>query len=69
MTLNPLPDYPSSASYVLKLRRDARPQQGLLSGRVVHIASGDSADFASADALLAWLLQHAASHPPAPSQP
>lgn len=69
MTLNPLPDYPSSASYVLKLHRDAQPRQGQLNGRVVHMASGDSADFASAEALLAWLLLHAAEHPPVTPTP
>ncbi|WP_280155505.1 hypothetical protein [Piscinibacter sp. XHJ-5] len=60
MTLNPYPNHPSSGSYVLKLHRDARPRLGLLCGRIEHIVSGDSIEFANSEALLAWLLQHAA---------
>jgi hypothetical protein len=59
MTLNPQPTYPSAGGYVLKLHRDAQPQQGLLRGRIEHIASGECFDFASAEALLAGLLRHA----------
>lgn len=65
MTLNPHPSHPSTGSYVLKLHRDAQPQHGLLCGRIEHIASGDSSDFACSEALLAWLLQHAAQVLPA----
>ena len=61
MTLNPLPSFPSAGCYVLKLHRDARPDDGVLRGRLEHIASGDAVDFADAQALLAWLLTHAAS--------
>ena len=67
MTLNPLSPFPSSGGYVLKLHRDARPAQGELRGRVVHLASGDSTDFANAAQLVAWLGQHAALN--LPSQP
>jgi len=56
MVLNPQASYPSARSYVLKLHRDARPQRGLLCGRLEHIVSGASIDFPSSDALLAWLL-------------
>jgi hypothetical protein len=60
MTLNPHPNYPSNGCYVLKLHRDAQPERGALNGRLEHIASGDSFDFASAEALVGWLLEHAA---------
>lgn len=60
MTLNPTPSYPISGGYVLKLHRDALPQQGLLHGRLEHIASGDSGEFADAQGLWSWLAQHAA---------
>lgn len=59
MTLNPLPTYPSTGCYVLKLHRDARPLNGQVSGRLEHISSGEHIDFASAQELLAWLVQHA----------
>jgi len=59
MTLNPHPTYPASGGYVLKLHRDARPESGALMGRIEHIASGDSADFASGEVLLDWLSRHA----------
>lgn len=60
MTLNPHPDHPSAGCYVLKLHRDAAPRRGRLCGRLEHVASGELVDFANADALLAWLVQHAA---------
>jgi hypothetical protein len=60
MTLNPHPNYPSSGCYVLKLHRDAQPASGALNGRLEHIVSGDSFEFASAEALVDWLLEHAA---------
>jgi hypothetical protein len=44
---------------VLKLHRDAQPQAGLVSGRIYHVASGESKDFASAEALLEWVTRHA----------
>jgi hypothetical protein len=65
MTLHPLPSHPTAASYVLKLHRDAMPRQGRLRGRLEHIVSGESHDFADAQGLIAWLLQHAARHQPA----
>jgi hypothetical protein len=60
MTLNPLPSHPSHACYVVKLHRDARPQDGELSGRLEHILSGDCVDFTSAQALVDALRRHAA---------
>ena len=59
MTLNPHPTYPASGGYVLKLHRDARPESGALMGRIEHIASGDSSEFAGGEELLAWLSRHA----------
>jgi hypothetical protein len=68
MTLNPHPNFPLAACYVLKLHRDAMPRPGQLHGRLEHIVSGDCHDFANADGLLAWLLHHAArARPVAPS--
>jgi hypothetical protein len=70
MTLNTHPRFPATGGYVLKVHRDARPEAGHLLGRIEHIASGDHFDFDSSDALLAWLLQHAAVHGrPPPVQP
>lgn len=60
MTLNPHPIHPAAGAYVLRLHRDARPDEGLLMGRIQHVASGDCADFACEEALLEWLRRHAA---------
>jgi hypothetical protein len=60
MTLNPHPTYPVAGGYVLRLHRDACPSAGQLVGRIEHVASGDSADFASGERLLEWLALHAA---------
>jgi hypothetical protein len=60
MVLNPHPIYPAAGGYVLRLHRDARPEAGHLVGRIEHVSSGDCADFASSEALLEWLAQHAA---------
>jgi hypothetical protein len=60
MVLNPHPIYPSVGRYVLRLHRDARPETGLLQGRIEHVSSGTSFDFASGDHLLDWLARHAA---------
>jgi len=59
MKLNPLPIHPVSGGYVLRLHRDARPADGQLWGRIQHVASGESTDFASGAELLAWLMRHA----------
>jgi hypothetical protein len=60
MTLNPHPTHPSAGCYVLKLHRDAMPHLGRICGRLEHMATGEHVDFASGEALLAWLLEHAA---------
>lgn len=67
MTLNPHPQFPSFGVYVLKLHRDAAPEQGRLCGRVVHMASGDSSDFASAADLAFWIQQQATPLWPTPN--
>lgn len=71
MVLNPHPIYPSAGRYVLRLHRDARPEAGQLSGRIEHVSSGVSLDFASCAELLDWLAGHAAEtrEPPADLQP
>ena len=56
MTLDPLASHPSSRSYVLKLHRDARPQQGLVFGRLESMASGRSFAFANANELVRCLV-------------
>lgn len=61
MTLNPQPTYPSLGSYVLKLHRDALPNQGKLRGRLEHIATGEGFEFADAEALVTGLARHAAA--------
>ncbi|HSW23424.1 MAG TPA: hypothetical protein VLJ62_11700, partial [Burkholderiaceae bacterium] len=70
MVLNTHSIYPTAGRYVLRLHRDARPENGHLSGRIEHVSSGDSIDFATGAELLAWLARHAAetSEPPADSQ-
>jgi hypothetical protein len=60
MALNPNPLFPAAGAYVLTLHRDAQPEAGLLLGRIHHVASGDSSDFAGSDALIEWLTRHAA---------
>ena len=67
MALLPYPAYPSAGGYVLRLHRDARPAQGVLAGRLEHIASGAAVHFASASELIAWLELHAATLPPSGS--
>lgn len=67
MTLNPTPLYPSAGCYVLKLHRDALAPDAALCGRIEHIVSGDSGEFAGGGALLAWLLEHAARRQADPS--
>jgi hypothetical protein len=63
MTLDPLASHPSSRSYVLKLHRDARPQEGLVFGRLESMASGRSFAFANATELLRCLVLDAVPTP------
>ena len=69
MTLDAHTAHPSDRAYVVKLHRDAlaRPDAEL-AGRVEHLVSGDHADFASADELVAWLERHAQPHPVHPQE-
>jgi hypothetical protein len=60
MNLNPHPVYPSAGRYVLRLHRDAMPQASHLAGRIEHVISGESTDFATGAQLLDWLAAHAA---------
>jgi hypothetical protein len=61
MILDARATLPSARCYVVKLHRDARPEQGQLRGRLEHIASGDQVDFNNADELLDWLARHAST--------
>lgn len=69
MTLNPHPNHPAAGAYVLRLHRDACPEEGLLMGRIQHVASGDCTDFTSARALLEWLSEHSAQQRAKPGEP
>lgn len=62
MVLNPHPIYPSAGRYVLRLHRDARPQVGVLVGRIDHVISGDSFEFNSSEELLGWIERRASEH-------
>ena len=55
MTLNAESLYPSRRAYVLKLRRDARPDA--LAGRIENLVTGRKQDFASAQELLESLVR------------
>ena len=59
MSLDPRTSHPSSRSYVLKLHRDARPQDSLLFGRLESLATGHCFVFASAGELLDCLARDA----------
>ena len=55
MILNVNANYPHARTFVLKLHRDCVPQDGLIAGRLEHIASGHSRYFASVSELIACL--------------
>ena len=59
MTLNSQSNYPSTRCYVLKLHRDADPENGEIFGRVESLYSAARVDFRSGEELLAWLVQDA----------
>ena len=63
MTLNPVPLYPSTGRYVLRLHRDAM-QAGVIAGRIEHVSSGDSAEFADRGELVDWLARHSVQAAP-----
>ena len=50
MTLNSASKYPSRRAYVVKLRRDARPDA--LAGQLENLVTGRQREFASAHELL-----------------
>jgi hypothetical protein len=56
MSLDMQTSHPSSRSYVLKLHRDARPDQGLIFGRLESMASGRCYAFANSSELLRCLV-------------
>ena len=55
MVLNAESLYPSRRAFVLKLRRDARPDA--LAGRIENLVTGQKLDFASAQELLESLVR------------
>lgn len=59
MSLTSETSHPGACSYVLKLHRDARPQDGLLFGKLENLRSGRSFAFGSSDELLRALAQDA----------
>lgn len=54
MALNPESKYPNRRAYVLKLRGDATPSA--LTGRVENLVTGRQREFASAEELLAGIV-------------
>jgi hypothetical protein len=63
MTLSSETPYPASRQYVLKLHREALPEQDQLIGRLENMSSGRHYDFTSADELVAcFALDVALSH-------
>jgi hypothetical protein len=56
MILHVHASYPPTHAYVVKLHRDCDPRQGRIVGRLEHIASGRSVQFASAEDLIACLI-------------
>src|SRR6185369_4503402 len=64
----PHPVYPSAGRYVPRLHRDAMPRAGHLTGRIEHVTSGESTDFAARimAALLALAATLAQAQMPAP---
>jgi len=55
MPLDSQTQYPSKRSYVLKLHRDARPDQGLIMGTLDNMYSGQHCVFQSLQELIACL--------------
>jgi hypothetical protein len=55
MILNVNATFPHAQTYVLKLHRDAAPQEGRIMGRLEHMASGHQYTFGSGEELLACL--------------
>jgi hypothetical protein len=60
MILATHPNYPNVRAYVLKLHRDARPQQGKLVGRLENVTTGEQFLFGNAEELLACLARDTA---------
>jgi hypothetical protein len=61
MTLDRQSNHPSARSYVLKLHRDALPEQTQLAGRVENMATGRWFEFRSGAELLAHLANDVAA--------
>jgi hypothetical protein len=55
MILNIEPSFPSVRQYVLKLHRDANPENGRFFGRVESLVSGHAFEFRSCAELVAGL--------------
>lgn len=59
MVLNTNASYPHGQTFVLRLHRDAAPQQGRLVGRLDHVASGQQLTFETAEELISCLARAA----------
>lgn len=57
--LDSQPIFPVAGAYVLQLHRDARIEEGHWIGRIEHVANGESFEFTTREALVAWLIAHA----------
>ena len=54
----PRPSLPPEGIFVIHVRSDSDPARRHLVGRVEHVKSGDSEQFASLEALLAFVDRH-----------
>jgi hypothetical protein len=59
MVLNAHSSYPQALTYVVKLRQDVAIEEGRVTGRLEHLASGHQFDFDSVEELVACLLEDA----------
>lgn len=60
MILDTRVSYPHARTFLLKLHVDALPQQGIVTGRLEHLSSGQQFHFTNAEELIACLRASAA---------
>ena len=63
MVLDPRSTFPSTRNYVLKLHRDAQPEDGRIAGRLENMSSGRCFEFGTAAQLIACLAFDAQANP------
>jgi len=62
MSLNPESKFPTRRAYVVKVRRDAKPNA--LAGRLENLVTGSQREFASGGELLEWIASDLAMSTP-----